>query len=75
MAAALQSVKASTLILAAPEDLYNPTAAARTAAALIPGARYHEIPSVLGHQAASGLRAEDAAFLNREVGEFLHIRD
>lgn len=71
LAAALRSVEARTLILAAPDDLYNPTAAAREAAALIPNARYGEIPSVLGHQAASGSRAEDAAFLNREIADFL----
>jgi homoserine O-acetyltransferase/O-succinyltransferase len=71
LAAALRAVKAPTLILAAPDDLYNPAAAAREAAALIADARYAEIPSLLGHQAASGSRPEDAAFLNREIAAFL----
>ena len=71
LAAALRSVTARTLIVAAPDDLYNPTAAARQAASLIPNARYAEIPSLLGHQAASGSRPEDAAFLNREIAAFL----
>ena len=62
---------AATLIVAAPDDLYNPTAAARAAATLIPQALYREIPSLLGHQAAGGTRAEDAAFLNREIAAFL----
>lgn len=71
--AALRSIQAATLILAAPDDLYNPTAAARAAATLIPNATYHKIPSQLGHQAASGSRAEDAAFLNREIADFLCV--
>jgi homoserine O-acetyltransferase/O-succinyltransferase len=71
LAAALATVEARTLVVAAPDDLYNPTAAAREAASLIPNARYAEIPSLLGHQAASGSRPEDAAFLNREIAAFL----
>lgn len=74
LAAALRTVAARTLILAAPGDLYNPTAAAREAARLIANARYAEIPSLLGHQAASGSRPEDAAFLNREIAAFLSER-
>ena len=34
-------------------------------------ARYVEIPSEQGHQAATSLVADDAAFLNRTIGEFL----
>jgi homoserine O-acetyltransferase len=71
LATALAAVEARTLIVAAPDDLYNPTAAAREAASLIPNARYAEIPSLLGHQAASGSRPDDAAFLNREIAAFL----
>jgi len=71
LAAALGAVEARTLIVAAPDDLYNPTAAARQAASLIANARYAEIPSLLGHQAASGSRPEDSAFLNREIAAFL----
>ena len=70
--AALASVKAGTLVLAPPLDLFNPAQAAREAAANIPGAQFVEIPSVQGHQAATSTRPEDAAFLNRVIGEFLH---
>jgi hypothetical protein len=37
----------------------------------MPNARYVEIPSAQGHQAATSLAAEDAAFLNRTIGAFL----
>ena len=70
-AAALASVRAKALLLAPPLDLFNPAQSARDAAAAIPDARYVEIPSVQGHQAATSTRAEDAAFLNRVIGEFL----
>ena len=69
--AALASIKAKTLILAPPLDLFNPAEAARAAAAKIPGARFIEIPSLQGHQAATSIKPEDAAFLNRVIGEFL----
>ena len=39
--------------------------------ALIPGARFIEIPSVQGHQAATSAKPEDAAFLNRVIAAFL----
>jgi len=68
--AALGGIRARCLILAAPQDLYNPAPAARAAAALIPGAAYREIPSIQGHQAANWLDPEDAAFLNREIAAF-----
>jgi hypothetical protein len=41
------------------------------AADAIPGATLLEIPSCQGHQAASSLMAEDAQFLNEEIGAFL----
>jgi homoserine O-acetyltransferase len=69
--AALASIKAKTLILAAPLDLFNPVEAARAAAAKIPGAQFIEIPSLQGHQAATSLKIEDEAFLNRVIREFL----
>ncbi|HEX4984613.1 MAG TPA: alpha/beta fold hydrolase [Burkholderiales bacterium] len=71
LAAALASVDARTLVLAPPLDVFNPAEAAREAAAKIPGAKFVEIPSVQGHQAATSTRPEDAAFLNREIGKFL----
>jgi homoserine O-acetyltransferase/O-succinyltransferase len=69
--AALRAIRARTLIAAPPLDLFNPSHAARWAAERIPGARFEEIPSKQGHQAATSTRAEDAAFLNRVIGEFL----
>ncbi len=71
LARALGSIAARTLILAAPDDLYNPTREARAAAALIPGARYVEVPSIMGHQAASGALAGDVAFIARVLRAFL----
>ena len=69
--AALASIEVRTLILAPPLDLFNPAQAARDAAAKIPGARFVEIPSAQGHQAATSTKPEDAAFLNSVIGEFL----
>jgi homoserine O-acetyltransferase len=70
-AAALASIRARTLLLAPPLDLFNPCEAARWAAQHIPGAQFIEIPSAQGHQAATATRPEDAAFLNRVIGEFM----
>ncbi|MEP7303278.1 MAG: alpha/beta fold hydrolase [Caldimonas sp.] len=69
--AALSSVRAKALVLCPPVDLFNPAAAGRAAAATMPGARFVEIPSAQGHQAATSLMADDAAFLNRTIGDFL----
>ncbi len=68
---ALASIEARTLVLAPPLDLFNPADAARTAAIMIPGAQFMEIPSMQGHQSATSTKSEDAAFLNRVIGEFL----
>ncbi len=70
-ASTLNAIKAKTLLLAPPLDLFNPAESARSAAAQIPGAQFVEIPSAQGHQAATSTRPEDAAFLNRVIGEFL----
>ncbi len=70
-AAALETIRARTLVLAPPLDLFNPSQSAREAAADIPGARFVEIPSVQGHQAATSTQPDDASFLNRVIGEFL----
>ena len=69
--AALASIRARTLVLAPPLDLFNPVESARAAAKAIPGARFAEIPSVQGHQSATSLRTEDAAFLNQVIANFL----
>ena len=69
--AALRSIVARALVLAPPLDLFNPATAAREAAASIAGARFVEIPSPLGHLAATSTRSADADFLNREIAAFL----
>lgn len=69
--AALAAVKARTLILAPPLDLFNPVGSAHATAAAIPGARFVEIPSVQGHQAATSLTEEDAEILNKAIRAFL----
>lgn len=68
---ALASIRARTLVLAPPLDLFNPESSAREAAAAIPGAVFTEIPSIQGHQAATSTDPRDARFLNGAVGEFL----
>ncbi|MFN0041225.1 MAG: alpha/beta fold hydrolase [Burkholderiales bacterium] len=72
-ASALATIRAKTLLLAPPLDLFNPAESARAAAAQIPGGKFVEIPSLQGHQAASSTQAEDAVFLNRAIGEFVGI--
>jgi homoserine O-acetyltransferase len=69
--AALRTIRARTLILAPPLDLFNPAESARWAAERIAGATFVEIPSVQGHQAATSTRAEDVAFLNATIADFL----
>ena len=70
-AAALRSIRARTLVLAPPLDLFNPAGDAGAIAAAIPGARYVVIPSVQGHQAAGTASPDDGKFLNAEIGAFL----
>jgi homoserine O-acetyltransferase/O-succinyltransferase len=69
--AALASIRARTLVLAPPLDLFNPAHAARDAASAIPNARFVEIPSIQGHQAATSTHPLDDAFLNRTITQFL----
>ena len=69
--AALATIRAPTLIAAPPLDLYNPVEAARWAAAAIRAARYAEIPSPSGHQAATAGDLAAAAFLNAQIPAFL----
>lgn len=68
---ALGHIAARTLILAPPLDLYNPADHGRKIAALMPRARFVEIPSIEGHQAASGIDAADVAFLRETIGGFI----
>ena len=69
--AALASITARAVLLSPPLDLFNPPAAARSAAAAMPNVRFVEIPSSQGHLSATSQRADDAAFLNRAIGEFI----
>jgi homoserine O-acetyltransferase len=68
---ALGRIKVPTLIAAPPLDLFNPVESAMWAAQHIPDARFIEIPSQQGHQAATSTRVEDDVFLNRELSRFL----
>lgn len=70
-ARALAAIRAATLVLAPPLDLYNPVEAARWAAERIAGAVLREIPSEWGHQSASAADPLAAAWLNAEIGEFV----
>lgn len=69
---ALASIRAQTLVLAPPLDLFNPVQCAFDAADGIAEVTQVEIPSLQGHQSASSLREEDVAFLNDEIGSFVH---
>jgi homoserine O-acetyltransferase len=69
--AALKSIRAETLLLAPPLDLYNSARASRDASAVISRGRFVEIPSIRGHRSASGGEDSDVKFLNRTIREFL----
>jgi homoserine O-acetyltransferase len=69
--AALRAIAARVLLLAPPLDLYNPAACTHDMARLIPHAKLMEIPSSLGHHAASDASEEGARFLNDAIGDFL----
>jgi homoserine O-acetyltransferase len=69
--AALATVRARTLIVAADSDLYNPAAAAREAADLIRDARYVELKTAQGHQAATAASKADVAEIGRAIAAFL----
>ena len=71
LAAALRAIEARTLLLAPPLDLYNPASASREMVAHMRNACFVEIASHRGHRAASGERAEDAAFLNAVIADFV----
>jgi homoserine O-acetyltransferase len=70
-AAALASIRARTLIVAPPLDLYNPADAARWAADRIPGARFVALDTDWGHQSASAADPVSAARLNAEIAAML----
>ncbi len=68
--AALASISAHTFVIASATDLYNPVEAAREAAQLIRGARYLELATVQGHQAASAACPADATVIDRAIKAF-----
>ncbi len=68
---ALAAIRAATLVLAPPLDLYNPAEAAHWAAAGIERASLRVIASDWGHQSASAADPLVAVWLNAEVRAFL----
>lgn len=70
-AEALRSVTAPALILAPSLDLYNPVDGAKATACMLPNARYVEIPSIHGHNAAAGASTRDIDFINETIRQFL----
>jgi homoserine O-acetyltransferase len=68
--AALATIASRTLVISADSDLYNPADAAREAAQLIPGARYIELATAQGHQAATAAAKDDAAAMDRAIVRF-----
>jgi len=69
--AALRSITAPVLLLAPPLDLYNPAGCSREMARAIRCSKVVEIPSSLGHRAASDASEEPARFLNVAIRDFL----
>lgn len=68
---ALKQIKAQTLVLAPPLDLYNPAYCARWASQHIADCRFIEIDSEWGHQSASAADHACSVFLNNCIGQFL----
>jgi homoserine O-acetyltransferase len=71
--AALSRVTAQALVLPGSTDRLLPAEGAREIARLIPRATYVEIPSINGHQAASGARdgSPEGAFVFPAIARFL----
>ncbi len=68
---ALKSIKAKTLLMTGPLDLYNPVEEAIEAARYIPDARYVQMPTDQGHFAASPAKATNVELMNRKAIELL----
>ena len=71
LSAALASIRAKSLVMAAETDLYFTPEDLEYEASLIPQARYEVIRSVWGHQAGNGLNPADSAFIDRELRRLL----
>jgi len=67
LSAALGSIRAKALVMAAETDLYFTPEDLEYEASLIPQARYELIRSVWGHQAGNGLNPEDSAFIDERL--------
>lgn len=68
---ALARITARTLVIASPLDLYNPAADAAEAASMIANAKYVELNSVQGHQAATAGSPDDVAAIDAAMRDFL----
>ncbi len=70
--AALQAIRAKTLVMASTTDLYFPPEDCQREAAQIPGAVYRSIPSIWGHRAGNPYQnPEDAATIRAAVQAWL----
>ena len=70
-AAALRSIRARTLVLSPPMDLYNPIEEAAAIARSIPDVHWVQIPSLQGHASSSKTDPRNVAFMNEVIGDFL----
>ena len=68
---ALGSIRAKATVMVGHTDLYFTPEDIEAEAALIPGARFHVIPSIWGHQAGNGLNATDTQFIDAEIQKLL----
>jgi homoserine O-acetyltransferase len=68
---ALASIEAPALLAAPSLDLYNPAHASPEMAARMRRATFVEVASDLGHRCASAAGADERAFLDRAIAEFL----
>jgi homoserine O-acetyltransferase/O-succinyltransferase len=68
---ALASIRARVLYMPCSTDLYFPVADAEYERQFIKRATFTPIPSLWGHSAGGGGNAEDAAFINARIAEFL----
>jgi homoserine O-acetyltransferase len=69
--AALRSISAKTIVLAAERDLYFCAEDAAYEAAHIPGAHFRIIPGVWGHSAGAGVNPLDSAYIDAVLRELL----
>ncbi|MHB6911275.1 alpha/beta fold hydrolase [Streptomyces sp. DB-54] len=71
LSAALGTITAPTLILAAERDLYFCAEDLEYEASCIPGARFEVLPGVWGHAAGAGVNPVDSAVVDRLTRELL----